>query len=220
LTGQAGFNRLRRALKFSRGMIAGGASASDIWRFELTREDSLSLLREEHRSTIGNHPQSSPTETVWNTSVPPVEAMREADLTVSLRDEMLPKIDRAGMASGLEGRVPLLDDTFVEAMLAVPASAHTAGDRRKALLRKWAMELCPEASIDRPKHGFDVPIADWLKSSLYDDSRRLLLEPCKPGLVDPVAARKLWERMKVGVPGAGHAVYALLMAELWFEHRA
>ena len=138
-------------------------------------------------------------------------------MQVLLRDEMLPKVDRAGMAFGLEGRVPLLDDDFVDAMLAVPVSTHVSPLESKRLLRAWARELVPGLDVDRPKHGFDVPMHTWLAASLRDDVDRLLLRPARPGVVDPAAARELWRQVQAGMPGASHATYALLMLELWFE---
>jgi asparagine synthase (glutamine-hydrolysing) len=130
---------------------------------------------------------------------------------------MLPKLDRAGMACGLEGRVPLLDDEFVEAMLAVPPGVHLAGGTSKAVLRRWAKELVPSVDVTRPKHGFDVPIGRWLQESLYADVRRLLLEPSAPGLLDRDAVRDVWSRAVAGVPGASHNVYALLVLAMWFQ---
>jgi asparagine synthase (glutamine-hydrolysing) len=143
--------------------------------------------------------------------------MRCADLDVLLRDEMLPKVDRAGMAFGLEGRVPLLDDDFVEAMLAVPAAAHMAHGHGKALLRSWAAEMVPGVDVERKKHGFDVPIHSWLQADLRDDVDRLLLRPSRPGLVDPTFARSVWSQAQAHASGAGHAVYTMLVAALWFE---
>jgi asparagine synthase (glutamine-hydrolysing) len=215
LSSQAQLRRLRRAAKFARGALVGGAAASDTWRYDLGAGEALRLLDSEHRPSRQSHP--SPSELVWRPELGKGEALRHADLEVLLRDEMLPKLDRAGMAHGLEGRVPLLDDEFTEAMLAVPMRLHMAHPHGKALLRRWAREAVPGADFERPKHGFDVPIDVWLRSSLRADVDRLLIDPRRKGLADRHAARAVWRRMEAGVPGAGHTVYALLMAELWFE---
>jgi asparagine synthase (glutamine-hydrolysing) len=153
----------------------------------------------------------------WNRDLPPVDALRLADIEVLLRDEMLPKLDRAGMAFGLEGRPPLLDDDFVAAMMAVPAKSHLAHPGGKALLRQWAVELCPVVDDKRPKHGFDVPMGLWLTGPLRDDVARLLLDPGRRGLTDATAARRTWARMTAGTPGSAHTLFAMLVAELWYE---
>jgi asparagine synthase (glutamine-hydrolysing) len=207
---------VRRALRFARGAVVGGPRASDAWRYDLTSADALQLLREEHRPQASAS-SASPTERSWDWSLASPEALRSADLSVLLRDEMLPKLDRAGMAFGLEGRVPLLDDDFVAAMMRVPISAHMEHRFGKSLLRRWLGEVMPGVDFERPKHGFDVPIASWLNESLAPELDRLILNPSKPGLTRPAANRELRARAKAGVPGAAHSLYAVLMVELWFE---
>jgi len=206
---------LRRAAHFARGAVAGGAAASDIWRYHISGSEAVGMLRRDLRP--GGDIRASPSELVWSSELGRREALRQADLEVLLRDEMLPKLDRAGMAYGLEGRVPLLDDEFMEAMLQVPTRAHMAHPEGKGLLRRWAAEAVPGADFDRPKHGFDVPIDMWLRGSLHADVDRLLLQPGRHGLVDYDAAQAMWGCMQAGIPGAGHTLYALLLAELWFE---
>jgi asparagine synthase (glutamine-hydrolysing) len=210
-----GLRSVRRGLKFARGMFDGGARGSDAWRYDLTADEGAAALHPAHRSELVAEP--SPTERAWDGELSSVDAMRCADLEVLLRDEMLPKLDRAGMAFGLEGRVPLLDDDFVEAMLAVPASVHLAHRHGKAVLRSWAAEMVPGVDVERKKHGFDVPIHGWLEGDLRDDVDRLLLRPSRPGLIDPGFAQRVWAQAQAHGSGAGHAIYAMLVAALWFE---
>jgi asparagine synthase (glutamine-hydrolysing) len=205
---------LRRATRFARGALRGGAHGADAWRFDLDQEECVDLLRGEHRAGVR---PASPTASVWREDVSEPDALRLADLCVHLRDEMLPKVDRAGMAFGLEGRVPLLDDGFVEAMLALPSSSHQTGSKGKLLLRKWAREMVPGLEVDRPKHGFDVPIHEWLRTSLSSEVERLLFRPRSRGIFEPAAIQAVWRRAQGGVPGAAHTVYAALVAELWYE---
>jgi asparagine synthase (glutamine-hydrolysing) len=217
LMADRGLHSARRALKFARGLLLPSADAADAWRYELEGNEAVALLNEEHRPSTA---PSSPNDARWPQLRDAAEALRRVDLRVSLCDEMLTKVDRAGMAFGLEGRVPLLDDEFVEAMMRIPAAVHMSDPRGKAVLRAWARELVPGIDADRPKHGFDVPIGQWLVGELYDDVRRLLLDPSKRGLTDKAAVAKVWRRVQAGVPGAAHTAYALLVAELWFESTA
>jgi asparagine synthase (glutamine-hydrolysing) len=209
-------NRVRRALKFARGALSDGPRGSDAWRYELTSDEAVALLRPEHRPAAV---PPSPNEAGWDGSLDDVSALRRVDLEVLLRDEMLPKLDRAGMAFGLEGRVPLLDDDFVGAMLAIPRDSHLRDGVGKSILRAWARELVPGVDLERPKHGFDVPIRAWLLNGLRDDVNRLVLDRSRPGLVEPAAARRVWDHLERGVPGAAHAMYAMLMAATWFDEK-
>jgi len=219
LATRVGSKRVRRAAKFARGAVLGGAAASDAWRYDLTAENALSLLSSEFRSLAGSEGGASPTARAWITGLGSVDALRRADLSVLLRDEMLTKVDRATMAAGLEARVPLLDDAFVAAMVAVPTWRHLEHPGGKALLRKWLRQAVPGLDLDRPKHGFDVPIQQWLRADLRPEVDRLLLKRVGPGLIDSPAARAVWSRAEAGAPGAGHTVYAMLLAELWFERQ-
>jgi asparagine synthase (glutamine-hydrolysing) len=212
---ERGLTTGRRALKWARGVVMPRHLTADAWRYEMTPDESWSMLRADLRPPNGAPP--SPGEEAWEVESQGVAALRRSDLQVSLRDEMLPKLDRAGMAFGLEGRVPLLDDDFVEAMLNIPIKVHLSDPRGKAILRQWAKEMVPGLDLQRPKHGFDVPIADWLRRELRDDVNRLLLDPRRKGLTDRAAAAGVWRRLEAGSPGAAHAAYAVLVAELWFE---
>jgi asparagine synthase (glutamine-hydrolysing) len=207
---------VRRALKFGRGALAIRSESSDAWRYDLTAADAEDLLRPDFR---GHDTAPSPSAVAWDDTLDDVSALRRVDLEVLLRDEMLPKLDRAGMAFGLEGRVPLLDDDFVDAMAPIPPHVHLKDPLGKAVLRQWARELVPGIDLERPKHGFDVPIKDWLRGGLRDEVDRLLLRPRRRGLTEPAATRRLWKRVERGVPGAAHAAFAALMAETWFEER-
>lgn len=203
---------LRRGLKFLGGAVLGGPAGYDRWRYDANAREAVDLLLPEFQPRAR---PPSPMAEVWLGEGS--NALRHGDLQVLLRDEMLPKVDRAGMAYGLEMRVPLLDDEFVEAMFAIPTATHLDHSKGKAVLRRWVVDAVPGANFDRPKHGFDVPIADWLRTSLCEEVRRLLLSPAKSGVVNPAAATQVWRRMGHGVPGAAHTLYAMLVLELAFQ---
>ena len=205
---------LRRAFKFASGVFSPGAERGDAWRYELTSDEATSLLRRDLRAPTV---QPGPNAEMWDATLEGPEALRDVDMQVLLRDEMLPKLDRAGMAFGLEGRPPLLDDRFVEAMLQVPPEVHMRDLRGKAVLREWARELVPGIDAERPKHGFDVPIAAWMSGGLAGEVQRLLLTASPRRLIDRDGALRVWRQAERGVPGAAHAAYAMLTAELWFE---
>ncbi len=86
-------------------------------------------------------------------------ALMRADLRTYLSENCLVKTDRAGMAHGLEIRVPLLGNSIVDFALAQPASRHLQ-PHPKALLRALARQKLPSEVWDRPKHGFSVPLLD------------------------------------------------------------
>jgi asparagine synthase (glutamine-hydrolysing) len=147
-----------------------------------------------------------------------VEWMQFVDLMMYLPDDILQKVDRASMAASLEARVPLLDHRLVEFAWTVPQRLKFAHGVGKVLLRRVLSRYLPNALIDRPKHGFSVPLADWLTRDLRDWAESLMVPELlqRDGLLLPDACRQLWRNFLTG--RAGHtqsAVWALLMFLEW-----
>jgi asparagine synthase (glutamine-hydrolysing) len=72
------------------------------------------------------------------------------------------------MAHGLEVRPPLLDDALVDFAFSLPGRYKLRGRRGKYLLRRAARGKIPDAIVDRPKKGFGIPLAAWLRGPLHD----------------------------------------------------
>jgi asparagine synthase (glutamine-hydrolysing) len=88
------------------------------------------------------------------------------DACYTLPDEYLQKVDVASMAFSLEAREPLLDQDVIEWAMKLPLKWKLRGHERKYLLRKLAYRYIPRKIMDRPKQGFEVPIAAWLRGPL------------------------------------------------------
>lgn len=95
----------------------------------------------------------------------PEIAMR-LDAFYTLPDDYLQKIDVASMAFSLESREPLLDQDLVEWSMKLPLKWKLRKGQNKYLLRKLAYRYVPSKIVDRPKQGFEVPIAEWLRGPL------------------------------------------------------
>ncbi len=103
------------------------------------------------------------------------------DFTTYLPGSVLAKVDRASMAHGLEVRPPLLDDGLVDFAFSLPSGHKLRGSRGKALLKRAARGKIPDAIIDRPKKGFGIPLAAWLRG------------PLKPRLDAALGGSPLWD---------------------------
>lgn len=88
-----------------------------------------------------------------------------------LPDDVLAKADRAGMLASVEIRTPYLNRELAEFAASLPSSAHTSGGG-KVLLRRLLGKLLPEDHAPRPKKGFSVPAAEWLRGPLRDQMRQ------------------------------------------------
>lgn len=89
------------------------------------------------------------------------------DLNYYLKDDLLVKVDRASMQYSLETRVPVLDYRIVEFALNLsPNLKISPTGETKYLLKQVLYDLVPQEYFNRPKWGFSVPMAKWLKTDL------------------------------------------------------
>src|SRR5207248_5282930 len=110
-----------------------------------------------------------------------VDRMPLIDLLTYLPDDILTKVDRATMAVSLEGRCPILDHRVVEFALSLPRRYKAAGGMStKIMLKNVLARHIPRALFERPKHGFESPIAHWPLGPLKQWAQALL---------DPVSIR-------------------------------
>lgn len=141
-----------------------------------------------------------------------------ADLEHYLPDDLLVKVDRASMSTGLEARAPFLDTALVEwATTLPPEDLGPPGEKRiprRLLARRFSAQLA-----GRPKQGFGVPLDAWLLGPLAP----MLDERLSPnalrshGLIEPEGVRLLRERMAAGRKGNAVGLWAILMFQLWHD---
>jgi asparagine synthase (glutamine-hydrolysing) len=147
--------------------------------------------------------------------------MRLLDSVSYLPDDILVKVDRAGMAVSLESRMPFLDHRLVEYASRIPTSENVDGVQGKQLLRKLLYRYVPRGLIDRPKQGFAVPIGHWLRGPLRDWAEQLLDERLlsQQGFFKPSPVRRKWVEHLKGHTDYSFDLWGILMFQAWFEQR-
>jgi asparagine synthase (glutamine-hydrolysing) len=118
------------------------------------------------RNTIGMPELFAETARCLPAGLKAPEIAMRLDTFYTLPDDYLQKVDLSSMAFSLESREPLLDQDVVEWSMKLPLKWKLRGGTNKYLLRKLAYRYIPRRLLDRPKHGFEVPIADWLRGPL------------------------------------------------------
>jgi asparagine synthase (glutamine-hydrolysing) len=151
------------------------------------------------------------------------DQMARCDLRHYLPDDILVKVDRTTMASGLEGREPLLDHRLVEFALRLPPEMRRGALGTKHLLRKVLYRHVPRDLIDRPKQGFAIPLSSWLRGDLahlVDD----YLSPARVregGLMDPQMVSDTIRNFRQGGPENDRLdvqkLWLLVAFEMWRE---
>lgn len=139
------------------------------------------------------------------------------DLVRYLPDDVLTKVDRASMAVSLEAREPLLDHRLVALAFSLPSSLRVRGGRGKYILRRLLQRYLPVELIDRPKQGFGIPLAAWLRGPLRPWAEELLREEAlyADGLLDARPIRLAWQEHLSGSWDHSHKLWGLLMFQAW-----
>lgn len=151
--------------------------------------------------------------------VDPLAHMMHTDTRRYLPDDILVKVDRAAMAVSLETRVPLLDVEVARSAWRIPAAIHMRDGRGKWVLRQLLERHLPRQLFERPKSGFAMPVAKWLRGELRDwaeaqlDPARLRREGY---LVAPEIARR-WQQHVSGRADWSLHLWSVLMFQAWLE---
>lgn len=162
-------------------------------------ERAARALRAEHFTEIYEVPIGAPEPAPGRVALPdwaaqaranglsdPAEWAGLVDTLTSLPGDILAKVDRASMAASLECRIPFLDPDLVRFVWSLPASHRIGGSSPKAVLKDVLYRHVPRELVDRPKMGFSIPRADWLRGPFAGWGTDLLGD-LKGSILDEIA---------------------------------
>lgn len=152
------------------------------------KPDTLSVRRRLVASAIAHHAN-------------PYAAVAELDFQTYLVS-ILNRQDKMSMATGLEARVPFLDNEVIDLARSLPQDYKQTLRHRKRVLKGVALRYLPRRIVERRKSGFGVPLADWFRGKgpmarlLQDvadsDRLRAVIEPNQ--LANLIAEHRAGER--------------------------
>jgi asparagine synthase (glutamine-hydrolysing) len=203
--------------QFLRGAAAPPALAHQRWLGSFSGEEIARLL-------VGGSPIDVETEHLLRASAlaagaDPLTRSLALYQDTYLPDDILSKVDRASMACGLEVRAPFLDATLVDTIHALPPAFKFGRNQTKRLLKRAARGRLPLENLQRPKKGFGIPVARWLRGPLAPLLDSLLgrsrLE--RQGLFAPDEVARRIQEHQAGVRDQRKPLWTLLMFQLWYD---
>lgn len=180
--------------RFMAGSGLGPEKAHVFWRHVFTQDELSRLLQGGYLPAPMSdvyEPQTRHFREARQRGFTGLDVEMWGDLKTWLTDHGLSMWDKAGMSASVEIRVPLVDPDFLDFVLNVPQNIRGKRPGTKAFFRRmFEAELPPEVTRF-PKHGFQVPVAEWLRGPLRQTFLDLTFS-LPPEVVSRSAVEQLW----------------------------
>jgi len=152
-------------------------------------------------------------------SLSDLNKMLAIDYKTYLPDDIMLKVDRAGMSVSLEGREPLLDHRLIEFVAQLPDNLKIKNNDKKFLLKQIVYDYVPKELMERPKMGFGIPVCDWLRNDLryYAEEFMSKKDFEKHGLFRKEGVEIIMNRFFKGDKNYDNLFWYLLMFQMWYK---
>jgi asparagine synthase (glutamine-hydrolysing) len=145
----------------------------------------------------------------------PLSRIQYVDIKTYLSDDILVKVDRASMAVSPEVRTPILDHRFMDLAATIPSSLKLQGMTGKNIFKKAHEGLVPHEVLYRPKMGFGVPLAAWLRGELRAMAHATLFQRREDGLLNRRCVEGLWHEHQSALRNRATELWAQLIFRMW-----
>ena len=150
----------------------------------------------------------------------PLDHFMTLDLLLGMTDCLLVKLDMATMAYGLEARCPFLDHRLIEWAAGLRRLDLLKASTTKPVLRMLARRYLPDAIVNAPKRGFELPLFDWVGGALYNMVREVCLG--STGILLDICERKqlyalVERRIELDRERWAKVMWLLLMLAMWYQ---
>jgi len=146
----------------------------------------------------------------------PLEQMQTIDLHTWMKGDILLKADRLSMAHSLEVHAPFLDEAVFGVAAGLSKEEKLNGKVAKAILREAFSDYLPDHMKNMKKRGFPVPLAQWMRTQLYDEIRGILMSEIAAEFVNQDVSLALFEEHRRG-KDRSRKVWTIVMFVLWLE---
>lgn len=141
------------------------------------------------------------------------------DVNSYLTDDICVKVDRMSMANSLEVRSPILDKEVMQFAAKLPMHLKLNDGTGKVLLRQLCKKYLPPQLLNKPKQGFGIPLAEWLRGDLREKMWDTLNQQSikERGMFNVAFAKKMMEQHETGAVDNSEQLWVVLMAETWAQ---
>lgn len=145
--------------------------------------------------------------------------MMAIDYQTYLLDDILQKVDRAGMSVSLEGREPFLDQRIIEWAAQLPMEYKYNKGNKKFIIKEIVHKYLPKELMDRPKKGFGIPISTWLQNDLKPFVDRYFDESFieKQNIFNNDIIQRVKKSFYDGKIERAEKIWYLLMFQMWYD---
>lgn len=144
-----------------------------------------------------------------------IERMLWMDNHTYLPGDLLVKMDIASMHCGLETRSPLLDHEVIEFCARLPVQYKVRNGIGKYLLKKLAKRYFPVEFVYRPKKGFAIPLASWLRGPLLKVMDETLRDTHLMAPFSMTVIERTLQEFEAGTDEHAPRIWVLLMYGAW-----
>lgn len=148
-----------------------------------------------------------------------VHQMMALDTLGYLPGDILVKVDRASMSHSLESRMPFLDHRVMEFAWSLPLEMKLNNTESKIVLRRVLEKHVPRELFERPKMGFGIPLAEWLREPLRQWAEDLLTKESlnSSAFFNVPLVRKQWAEHANQSRNHQYSLWNILMFQAWFQ---
>jgi asparagine synthase (glutamine-hydrolysing) len=208
----------RKANRYAQTLSLSNADA--YWRLCSIQNEEQA---EQFLQTAYNHDEYSQLKNSYCAQLNSVITLNDillADQHLVLANDMTTKADRMSIRHGLEVRMPFLDKKIIPFANSLPVDFKIHNSVRKRIVKDSFASLLPAELLNRPKHGFEVPLHKWCNTILREQIEILLSRQFveEQGIFNWNAIAQVRGKLQSNNPGdAAAQLWALLVFQTWWK---
>ena len=147
-----------------------------------------------------------------------IAKMQYIDINFWLQGDILLKADKMSMAHSLESRVPFLDINVFDYTKKMPINYRCNKKATKYAFRVAAKRHLPDATANKKKLGFPVPIRVWLKEDKYFNKVKEMFErDFVDEFFDTTLIVNLLEDHRAGKADNSRKIWTIYVFLAWYD---